>query len=313
MSVSPGFPPHFGSWGLMPLWLLPTSLRPPEGSCATNSAEPTTWCCVTSRLLKAGGKEIEEIHRYLQLSIPHPTVALWYRLISLWISVGFSRCLVTFSATMAAEPWRRWKVERILPENRKKMFNSHELSRQGLAKANKNAGKRNVMLLNPFESKHFSDLGFWKHQKWAFWWPKKWKMNTQRACDFFSAWSPAPHRPSRCYHTPDKKLPELWRFCDVSSLKPLFVASFGLDWPCGFAKSTKNVSNCLFYHVLSSANWIRKFQIAAMHNLMRGFGSPLAAGLSFCKQPLCNWIGVLTKFPQGHGHIIGSNSFFRFQ
>ena len=29
------------------------------------------------------------------------------------------------------------------------MFNSQELSRQGLAKANKNTGKRNVMLLNP--------------------------------------------------------------------------------------------------------------------------------------------------------------------
>jgi len=40
------------------------------------------------------------------------------------------------------------------------MFNSQELSRQGLAKANKNTGKRNDMLLNPFESKHFSDLGF---------------------------------------------------------------------------------------------------------------------------------------------------------
>jgi hypothetical protein len=54
-------------------------------------------------------------------------------------------------------------------------------------------------------------------------------------------------------------------------------------------------------------------QRAAMHNLMGGFGSPLAAGLTFCKQPLCNWIGVLTKFSQVHGHIIGSNSFFRFQ
>lgn len=176
--VSPGF----GSWGLMPLWLLPTSLRPPSELCHEQwcRANYMLLCCEPLDFWKLEAKRLKkstDIYSFLFLTQQLRYDIVWYRYGFLLASPGaWSRFRPQWRQNLDAGG----NLNEFCRRTEKWCSIVRSFQDKDWLKQTKTQGKEmSCCWIQTFFRFGFLKTSFW----WAFWWPKKWKMNTQRACD----------------------------------------------------------------------------------------------------------------------------------